>query len=120
MYPASWAVGIVGGYTVDCWNISYVNVSRPITVKIGFSGRVDTAGVLIDHDGTLAGVPGGAVAPFTGQFANNPDCTVMSDTLYERVGTPEYVVCTKPVRRISVEMKYTVRVCLVARAANRP
>ena len=61
-------------------------MSRPITTKIGFSGRVDTAGVLIDRDGTLAGVPGGAVAPYTGQFRDNPDCTVILDRLYDRVG----------------------------------
>ena len=103
-------------------------MSRPITTKIGFSGRVDTAGVLIDRDGTLAGVPGGAVAPYTGQFRDNPDCAVILDRLYERdrasararsasrmklspfslrydrVGTPEYVACTKPVRRISLKV----------------
>ena len=107
MYPASWAIGIVGGYTVDCWNVSYVNVSRPITVKIGFSGRVDTAGVLIDHDGTLAGVPGGAVAPYTGQFANNPDCTIMYDELYDNRGAPEWVACKKPVRRIGLKLTPT-------------
>jgi hypothetical protein len=59
----------VGGYTVDCSNITYKNVSRPITVKIGFSGRVDTAGILNDLDGTLAGVPGGSVVPYTGQVS---------------------------------------------------
>ena len=71
MYPGGWAVGIVGGYTVDCSNITYKNVSRPITVKIGFSGRVDTAGILNDLDGTLAGVPGGSVVPYTGQASTH-------------------------------------------------
>jgi hypothetical protein len=107
LYPGAWAVGIVGGYTVECANITWRNVSRPITTKIGFSGRVDTAGILIDVDGTLAGVPGGAVAPYTGQFENNPDCTVMQDMLYDRVGTKEYVVCSKPIRRISLAPTYT-------------
>lgn len=108
MYPGSWAVGIVGGYTVDCVNITYQNVSRPITVKIGFSGRVDTAGILMDLDGTLAGVPGGSVVPYTGQFADNPDCTIISDTMHEDKGELAYAACTKPVRRVSLAMTSAV------------
>ena len=100
-YPGAWVVGIRGAYTVDVYNVTYRNVSRPITAKIGFSGRVDTSGILIDHDGTLAGVPDGAVAPYTPQFANNPDCTVMYDQMYELKGNPEWVACTKPIRRFS-------------------
>ena len=57
----------------------------------------------MDLDGSLAGVPGGSVVPYSGQFDNNPDCTVINDAMYDFIGRPEYVVCKHPVRRITFE-----------------
>ena len=101
MYPGAWAIAVRGGYTAECSNITYRNVSRPITTKRG----ILPAGILMDLDGSLAGVPGGSVVPYSGQFDNNPDCTVINDAMYMYIGRPEYVVCKEPVRRITMEFK---------------
>ena len=101
MYPGAWAIAVRGGYTAECSNITYRNVSRPITTKRG----IPPAGILMDLDGSLAGVPGGSVVPYSGQFDNNPDCTVINDAMYMYIGRPEYVVCKEPVRRITMEFK---------------
>ena len=129
-YPGAWSFGLqVAGYETDFQGIHYVNVSRPLTTKVGFSGRVDTSGILNDLDGSLAGVPGGSIAPFARHFLNNPDCWGMHDTIgegqtpksystsqFDYVNakmswvTPdfhkydfEYVVCKRRIRRVNLD-----------------
>ena len=108
LWTCSWCVGIKGGYEVDFGNISFTNVTRPATFKKGFGGDIATSGILNDIDGTLgSGAPGGVVAPYAGHFANNPNCKIGYDTFDENYGEPEYVMCSRTVRRVSFSGSWT-------------
>ena len=68
-YAQSWAEHWFDNVTYTSPG-SFEDQARGYVTAGGFSGRVDTAGVLIDRDGTLAGVPGGA----RGSLPGLPGC----------------------------------------------
>ena len=72
---------------MEFWNVSMHNVDHIAHFKHGVGG------ILIDGDGSLGVGPGGHIVPPTGQFRNNPNCTIEHS---------RYASCTTAVRRINV------------------
>lgn len=87
-YGCAWCVAWRGGYEIELWNVTMVNVEDVAHFKNGVGG------ILIDGDGSVTGFPGGSIAPPTGQFRANSNCTVSP--------TARYTVCSDVVRRVNV------------------
>ena len=87
IYGCAWCVAHRGGYEMEFWNVSMHNVEHIVQFKHGVGG------ILIDGDGSLGAGPMGTIVPPTGQFRNNPNCTIHFD---------RYAVCTTVVHRVNV------------------
>ena len=103
IYGCAWCVAHRGGYEMEFWNVSMVNVEHIAHFKHGVGG------ILIDGDGSLVnsystqeivsslplnGTAGGTIVPPTGQWRTNSNCTQHAG------GT--FTHCSSIVRRVNV------------------